>query len=93
MTKPCPFCAEPIDEAARKCKHCGEYLDTELRAATVAADQKAARKVSARRLNKISWVFVGFAFLAYVWGAKGLAQVLMLVAVVYSIGVHVKGIA
>lgn len=26
-TKPCPFCAEPIQRAAVKCKHCGEFLD------------------------------------------------------------------
>ncbi len=26
-TKACPFCAEPIALAARKCKHCGEFLD------------------------------------------------------------------
>lgn len=26
-THPCPFCAEPILLAARKCKHCGEFLD------------------------------------------------------------------
>jgi predicted amidophosphoribosyltransferase len=25
--KACPFCAENIEDAARKCKHCGEYLD------------------------------------------------------------------
>ena len=24
--KPCPFCAEPIEDAAIKCKHCGEML-------------------------------------------------------------------
>jgi hypothetical protein len=26
-TKPCPFCAETIQTAAVKCKHCGEFLD------------------------------------------------------------------
>lgn len=26
-TKACPFCAEQISIAARKCKHCGEFLD------------------------------------------------------------------
>lgn len=26
-TKQCPWCAEEILAAARKCKHCGEYLD------------------------------------------------------------------
>jgi len=25
-TKPCPYCAEPIDDNAVKCKHCGEFL-------------------------------------------------------------------
>ena len=27
----CPFCLEPIIQGAKKCKHCGEYLDTNLR--------------------------------------------------------------
>ena len=29
----CPFCAEMISENAKKCKHCGEFLDLTLRAA------------------------------------------------------------
>jgi hypothetical protein len=27
IAKPCPFCAEPINQTAKKCIHCGEYLD------------------------------------------------------------------
>lgn len=27
MTRPCPYCAEAIEAAAIKCKHCGEFLD------------------------------------------------------------------
>ena len=42
-TKACPFCAETIALAAKKCKHCGEILDPVLRAseeAKRASEQK-----------------------------------------------------
>ncbi|GIW81521.1 MAG: hypothetical protein KatS3mg105_3328 [Gemmatales bacterium] len=41
-TRPCPFCAETILAEARKCKHCGEILDPDLRAALAATQPAAA---------------------------------------------------
>jgi hypothetical protein len=30
-TKQCPYCSEEILHTAKKCKHCGEFLDGSLR--------------------------------------------------------------
>jgi hypothetical protein len=36
----CPYCAEKINRAAKKCKHCGEFLDPALRELEVLKNQK-----------------------------------------------------
>ncbi len=42
QTKDCPFCGEEILASARKCKHCGEFLDGSTRPAPSAPQKKSA---------------------------------------------------
>jgi len=39
LLKKCPFCSEAILMEAKKCKYCGEFLDSELRASTKKVSQ------------------------------------------------------
>src|ERR1019366_8789750 len=39
-TKVCPYCSEEILVDAKKCKHCGEFLDDSLRKARLALPLK-----------------------------------------------------
>jgi len=45
-TRPCPFCAEPVRLAARKCRHCGEILDRNL---AIAKQQERMKEIERRQ--------------------------------------------
>jgi len=65
--RPCPFCDEPIRVAARKCKHCGEFIDEDLdrerggtgrsRRPTVA--ERVRRLCARQRRAGAMWIVVG----------------------------------
>jgi hypothetical protein len=59
-TKECPYCSEAILESARKCRHCGEYLDRELRR-TAGRDRRqsvAARAAVAKARKDANTAFI-----------------------------------
>lgn len=47
-TRECPFCSEEIKPTAKKCKHCGEFLDESLRSAV-----QSSKKVFSHNLSNI----------------------------------------
>ena len=65
-TKNCPFCAETINVAALKCKHCGEYLDKDLKSAnrqqntsTIVLPEQKFRKWSPGVAALLSFIIPG----------------------------------
>jgi len=70
-TKPCPFCGENIRAEAVKCKHCGEFLESENKV----AKKRSKKGASKSDLNGAEY-FVGVALfpaglvIGGVWAAK-----------------------
>lgn len=64
--RPCPYCAEPIQAAAKKCKHCGEFLSTLASGTAVDRNRSSSRqhsRVSQMPINGVaallSFIFPG----------------------------------
>ncbi|MBF0479644.1 MAG: TPM domain-containing protein [Candidatus Omnitrophica bacterium] len=53
--KKCPFCAEKIQDAALKCKHCNESLVSEDAATAIAFLEALQLSVKAKKSKKIFW--------------------------------------
>ena len=72
QTKKCPFCSEQILSDARKCKHCGEFLDASLRSPppAVISQPKIPIQVPATKTNSavsvICWIIVVFCVLGLI---------------------------
>lgn len=41
----CPYCAEPINAKSKKCKHCGEILDPQMREIELLKSQRNSPQV------------------------------------------------
>lgn len=79
--KNCPFCAESILAVAKKCKHCGEYLDAEVR---------RANKPTPTTMERMM-VPVGRPGSAIASGYLGLIGIAPMIGLPFSIGAIITG--
>ena len=68
----CPYCSEEINGEAKKCKHCGEWLNEEGRAQNLKHQREIQRKIDQDRKNAQSKQSVGccallFAPFIFIW--------------------------
>ena len=82
----CPFCREVILLAARKCKHCGEYLDDSLRCLSEPKNNKDRREKNSSRSAPES---TGFNGLQELWYRIGPVKLLIAVGVLAVLGYFV----
>lgn len=58
-TKDCPFCSERILATAKKCKHCGEFLEKEIEQdVCLPASSPVSEPVSPSNRASMSWTFI-----------------------------------
>lgn len=80
--KTCPYCAESILAVAKKCKHCGEYLDADVRRANTHTPSAMERMI----------VPVGRPASAIASGYLGLIGIMPMIGLPFSIGAIITGI-
>ena len=57
-TKQCPYCSEEILITAKKCKHCGEYIDGELRKARVESTKQEKIVVEQKSSGAVKFLVI-----------------------------------
>jgi hypothetical protein len=73
----CPLCYEEIKPKAKKCRHCGEYLDTKLRAEAAKVEVVSVKA----SLDDVFWLLVKVWVAALLFGFLTWLLVMLVIAV------------
>lgn len=76
-TRSCPFCAEIIQRAAIKCRHCGEFLDERPLPTSLQDDSRAASSNPSEASEKDAATFNGLLFVSHASADLSVAEQLV----------------
>ena len=70
-TTNCPYCSEEVAAAAKKCKHCGEWLDKQPKSTEVQSSSISHEPINYALYNILCYAAMGFSLASFIYNLDG----------------------